>query len=391
MSLLIESIFFSNKESSKEQKDKFLNCFLKQGKFKEIIKSSDENETNKILNEYKSDYPIIAILIHIVIDKKLSSSESSMMELIDNKSKIITEYREKRKMNSFIVTLIDIDDSSIPMKSKTRDEINNRLFSLFLCRLFKNGCSLVTNQINDVRESLNIVETSSIDKSGDFQCPICHKSGFATNLSEDHLREHIFIFHCNCSLRDIENSIPVCPICNIRPLERMGVHLHESHGEKGVPTEKQLSLSKIYAFCLVVVRKRSNNTYLLVNEAAGRGYWLPGGKLNVNEALQQCAVRETKEETGIDIELKGILRVEFSPMVNYSRMRVIFYAEPLDENQPPRLIPNYESMGAIYVSLDDLSSFTLRGKEPTIWFNYVDKNKPIHPLSLLALEGSLPK
>ncbi|EAL71458.1 hypothetical protein DDB_G0272048 [Dictyostelium discoideum AX4] len=391
MSLLIESIFFSNKESSKDQKDNFLNNFLKQGKFKEIIKSSDENETNKILNEYKSDYPIVAILIHILIDKQVSSNESSIMEFIDNKTKTIVEYREKRKMNSFIVTFIDIDDSTISMESKRRDEINDKLFPMFLCKLFKNGSSLVTNKINDVIESLKIVETTSIDKSGDFKCTICHKSGFATNLSQDHLREHIFIFHCNCSLNDIENSIPLCPICNIRPMERMGVHLHESHGEKGAPTEKQLSLSKIYAFCLVVVRKRSNNTYLLVNEAAGRGYWLPGGKLNVNEALQQCAIRETKEETGIDIELKGILRVEFSPMVNYSRMRVIFYAEPIDENQPPRLIPNYESMGAIYVPLDQLTSFNLRGKEPTIWFNYVDKNKPIHPLSLLALEGSLPK
>ncbi|KAN0053155.1 hypothetical protein ACTA71_006679 [Dictyostelium dimigraforme] len=391
MSLLIESIFFSNKESLKEQKENFLNSFLNQDKFKEVLKSSDEKETNKILNEYNGDYPIVAILIHIVIEKKLSSSESLMMELIDNKAKTIIEYRERRKMNSFIITFIDIDGSSIPMKSKTRNEINDRLFPLFLSRLFKNGCSLVTNEIKDVKESLKIVGTTSIDKSGDFKCTICYKSGFATNLSEDHLREHIFIFHCNCSLNDIENSIPTCPICNINPMTRMGVHLHEVHGEKGVPTENQLSLSRIYAFCLVVVRKKSNNTYLLVNEAAGRGYWLPGGKLNVNEALQQCAIRETKEETGIDIELKGILRVEYSPMPNYSRMRIIFYAEPIDELQQPRLIPNYESMGAIYISLDDLSSFNLRGKEPTIWFNYVDKNKPIHPLSLLALEGSLPK
>ncbi|KAK5574898.1 hypothetical protein RB653_010152 [Dictyostelium firmibasis] len=390
MSLLIESIFFSKKESSKEQKENFINNFSKPNKYKDIIKSSDEKVTTSILNDYKGDFPIVSILLHILIDKKLSNSDSSMMELIDNKIKSITEFREKRKMNSFIIAYIDIDDLTIQSKS-LRDDISDRLFPLFLSKLFKSGCSLVTNKFQDVIESLNIVEKTSIDRTGDYKCPICYKSGFANNLSQDDLREHIFIFHCNCSLHDIEDSIPICPICNNRPMERMGVHLHEEHGEKGIPTERQLSLSKIYAFCLVIVRKRSNNTYLLVNEAAGRGYWLPGGKLNVNEALQQCAIRETKEETGIDIELKGILRVEFSPMAGYSRMRVIFYAEPIDENQPPRLIPNYESMGAVYVSVNDLSSFSLRGKEPTIWFNYVDKNKPIHPLSLLALEGSLPK
>ena len=40
-------------------------------------------------------------------------------------------------------------------------------------------------------------------------------------------------------------------------------------------------------------------------------------------------MRECKEEAGIDIELKGVLRVEHSVQGgDEARMRVIFYAEP---------------------------------------------------------------
>lgn len=52
------------------------------------------------------------------------------------------------------------------------------------------------------------------------------------------------------------------------------------------------------------------NVRLAVKETKGRGWWLPAGGLDVNETFQEAALRETKEEAGIDISLKGILRVE---------------------------------------------------------------------------------
>lgn len=41
-----------------------------------------------------------------------------------------------------------------------------------------------------------------------------------------------------------------------------------------------------------------------------RGYWvLPGGFVEMNETTEQAAVREAKEETGIKIEVLGIIGV----------------------------------------------------------------------------------
>ena len=45
-----------------------------------------------------------------------------------------------------------------------------------------------------------------------------------------------------------------------------------------------------------------------------KGQWsLPGGKLDGNETIEQTAIREAKEETGLDIKLTGILGVYSKP------------------------------------------------------------------------------
>jgi ADP-ribose pyrophosphatase YjhB (NUDIX family) len=41
-----------------------------------------------------------------------------------------------------------------------------------------------------------------------------------------------------------------------------------------------------------------------------------------------AALRECREEAGIDVILKGILKVDHSVTKDAARMRVIFYAEP---------------------------------------------------------------
>ena len=43
------------------------------------------------------------------------------------------------------------------------------------------------------------------------------------------------------------------------------------------------------------------------------GVALPGGKLDPNESLEQCAVREFKEETGLDLELSRQLKTYSDP------------------------------------------------------------------------------
>lgn len=69
---------------------------------------------------------------------------------------------------------------------------------------------------------------------------------------------------------------------------------------------------------------------VLVVDSAGRilmqcrgdsGNWsLPGGVMEIGETLEECAVRETKEETGLDIEITGLLGIYTDPnhIIEYS-------------------------------------------------------------------------
>lgn len=52
--------------------------------------------------------------------------------------------------------------------------------------------------------------------------------------------------------------------------------------------------------CVCALAIRDNNV-LCIEDKKGRGYILPGGKVEHGETPQQAVIRETFEETGIDV------------------------------------------------------------------------------------------
>ncbi len=113
-------------------------------------------------------------------------------------------------------------------------------------------------------------------------------------------------------------------------------------------------------FVLVVVRL--GRRFLLVHERKREQHWyLPAGRVEPGETFVQAAQRETLEEAGVPIAVEGILRVEHSPLADgKARLRVILVARPADDT-PPKRQPDEDSLGAAWVTLEELNEVPLRG------------------------------
>ena len=142
----------------------------------------------------------------------------------------------------------------------------------------------------------------------------------------------------------------------------------------------------IWCFVLVVVKRGRH--FLVVHERKhGQLWYLPAGRVEPGEDFFTAAHRETLEESGIPIELEGILRIEHSPAPDGSaRMRVIFLARPADD-RAPKSTPDAESLEARWVTMKDLEALPLRGEELRLLFEDVLAGAPTYPVSLLQPEG----
>lgn len=137
-------------------------------------------------------------------------------------------------------------------------------------------------------------------------------------------------------------------------------------------------------FAVVVVRR--GDRFLLVQEYKhGQLWYLPAGRVEPGETFFDAACRETLEEAGVPVRVVGIIRVEHSPMHEGTRLRVVFLAEPVDDT-PPKSEPDEESLGAAWVSLEELAGYPLRGVEVQELLAYVAGGGPIFPPDLLQPE-----
>jgi 8-oxo-dGTP pyrophosphatase MutT (NUDIX family) len=179
------------------------------------------------------------------------------------------------------------------------------------------------------------------------------------------------------------------PIIRNLPLSKRKVHLHHSHGLKAPETD---IATVLYCFSLVICRHPITHKYLLCQEFANQGFWVPGGRVDEGEKPTAAAIRETVEEAGVEVDLKGVISIEYGTRASTERrgamvkMRIIFYAEPKSTSLDkfPKCIPDYESAGACWCSYEDIwSGMRLRGDEPRIFSKYLEEGGTIYPLSIL--------
>jgi phosphatase NudJ len=140
-------------------------------------------------------------------------------------------------------------------------------------------------------------------------------------------------------------------------------------------------------FALVIVR--SGHRFLLTREKKYGSTWsIPGGRVEPGESLAEAAVREVLEETGVPVTLDGILRIEHAPSPSGARVRVIFAGSPRDDT-PPKQTADDESLGAAYLTLDEIAKLPLRGADLRGVLESVAQGRQVFPIDLLGREMSI--
>ncbi len=110
----------------------------------------------------------------------------------------------------------------------------------------------------------------------------------------------------------------------------------------------------------VVVLNKENQILLVRHRKGNRRYWvLPGGRLEYGETFEECAVRELKEETGLDVEFERFLFLSEAIAPDRSRHIVNIFIKARIIGGVMKLGDEPVLAGVEFIPLEDLEKLTL--------------------------------
>lgn len=113
-----------------------------------------------------------------------------------------------------------------------------------------------------------------------------------------------------------------------------------------------------------VVVTAADGAILLIRRTDNGNWALPGGAMELSESVSQAAVRETREETGIDCAVTGLAGIYSDPrhVIHYTsndevrrEFSIVLTARPV-AGQPT---PSAESREVRWVQPADLAAYTM--------------------------------
>ena len=146
----------------------------------------------------------------------------------------------------------------------------------------------------------------------------------------------------------------------------------------------RVSRAPIATYCFALVVIKQGRRVLLVRERDG-SWSIPGGRMEPGETFAQTATREAFEESGLPIELEGILSVQHTQMPRgEARARVCFTGRPSDDRLPKGRADK-ESLGAQWFTREEAMELSFRSDDVLSLIAQALEG-PVYPLSLLGTE-----
>lgn len=140
---------------------------------------------------------------------------------------------------------------------------------------------------------------------------------------------------------------------------------------------------RIKSFVLI----EKDDRYLLIKEAAPKWeekWFFPGGGLKENESPEEAAIRETLEEAGCRIELKGIVYIRCNPSFLQGKVSVFYLADIIGGEI--KTTEDKHSLSVKWFSYEELSKLPLRQKMMEI-VNCYRQHKGLMPLEAFKMIG----
>jgi len=141
------------------------------------------------------------------------------------------------------------------------------------------------------------------------------------------LTKYDFIFHhCN------EGDITLLKKLSIDPI---------------VPTARNHTLG------VGVVVINDNNEILVIKDRIGQRYKLPGGYIDDDENISTAAVREVKEETGIDVDFTSIIALGHFKPLQFGESNLYVGCTAKANSSEINIIDDYEIIEARWMNLEE--------------------------------------
>ena len=99
----------------------------------------------------------------------------------------------------------------------------------------------------------------------------------------------------------------------------------------------------------------NNRVLLLKNE--NFIYDLPGGKVEIDQSLEEALIEEIKEETNLDIKIKSLLELK-KLHLNQRDILIASYQVENSSNEPIKI--SYESWGYDFIKINELEKHNIK-------------------------------